>query len=312
MVLVCGDPYEPVTAFLCSRLQMLKIDYRLLDLREFPRGINLDWTWVGGRPCGSISTSDWRIEFDELSGAYFRNVELNESGDEGEKRQSNAQAYAETDARLAAMLNSLSCNVLNRPAVTYSNRSKLYQALLIRRFGFKVPKTLVTNDPEAVVRFFSECDGKLIFKSISGIRSTVRRMTKADFGRLELLQHCPAQFQEYLAGDNIRVHVVGERLFAVRIQCEAVDYRYAGEEGYARKMIPATLPEAVETNCVRLTKELGLTMSGIDLKETPAGEYYCFEVNTSPAFPFYESPVRPVVANALANFLAAREAPGSP
>ena len=122
MVLVCGDPYEPVTAFLCSRLKMLKIDHRLLDLREFPQGIDLDWTWVGGRPCGSISTSDWRIEFDELSGAYFRNVELNESGDEGEKRQSNAPAYAETDARLAAMLNSLSCNVLNRPTATWWTR----------------------------------------------------------------------------------------------------------------------------------------------------------------------------------------------
>ena len=312
MVLVCGDPYEAVTAFLCSRLKMLKIEHCLLDLREFPRGADLDWTWVGGRPCGSISTSDWRIEFDELSGVYFRNVDLNESGDEGEKTQSNAQAYPETDARLAAMLNSLPCNVLNRPAATYSNRSKPYQALLIRRFGFKVPKTLVTNDPDTVARFFTECDGKLIFKSMSGIRSTVRRMTKEDFGRLELLEHCPAQFQEYLAGDNLRVHVIGERLFAVRIQSEAVDYRYAGEEGYGRTMIPARLPEDVETNCVRLTKELGLTMSGIDLKETPEGEYYCFEVNTSPAFPFYESPAQPVIADALANFLAGRGAASSP
>jgi ATP-grasp domain len=308
MVLVCGDPYEPVTAFLCSRLKMLKIEHRLLDLHEFPRGAGLDWTWLGGRPCGSMSTSDWRIEFDELSGVYFRNIDLNESGDQGEKTQS----YPETDARLAAMLNSLPCNVLNRPAATYSNRSKPYQALLIRRFGFKVPKTLVTNDPDAVARFFTECDGKLIFKSMSGIRSTVRRMPKEDFGRLELLEHCPAQFQEYLAGDNLRVHVIGERLFAVRIQSEAVDYRYAGEEGYGRTMIPARLPEDVETNCVRLTKELGLTMSGIDLKETPEGEYYCFEVNTSPAFPFYESPAQPVIADALANFLAGRDAAGPP
>jgi glutathione synthase/RimK-type ligase-like ATP-grasp enzyme len=101
-------------------------------------------------------------------------------------------------------------------------------------------------------------------------------------------------------------------LFAVRIQSEAVDYRYAGEEGYGRTMIPARLPEDVETNCVRLTTELGLTMSGIDLKETPEGEYYCFEVNTSPAFPFYESPAQPVIADALANFLAGRDAAGSP
>jgi glutathione synthase/RimK-type ligase-like ATP-grasp enzyme len=308
MVLVCGDPYEPLAAFLCSRLETLKIDHRRLDLSTFPRGADFDLTWVGGRPRGSISTSDWRIEFDELSGVYFRNVELNESDEEGEKTDRKGQAYPETDARLAAVLNSLPCKVLNRPAATYSNRSKPYQALLIRRFGFKIPKTLVTNDPEAVVRFLVECDEKLIFKSISGVRSTVRAMTSEDFGRLELLENCPAQFQEYIVGDNIRVHVIGERLFAVRIQCDAVDYRYAGEEGYSLTMVPAVLPEEVAANCIRLTKELGLTLSGIDLKETPSGEYYCFEVNTSPAFLFYESPARPVVADALAEFLAQPEA----
>ncbi|MBV9876931.1 MAG: hypothetical protein JO025_19540 [Verrucomicrobia bacterium] len=308
MVLVCGDPYEPVTALLCSRLEVLEIDYRRLDLRKLPHAADLDLTWVGGRPCGSMSTEDWRIRLDELSGVYFRNVELSESEEGGEKVDGRGQAYPETDARLAAVLNNLPCNVLNRPAATFSNRSKPYQALLIRRFGFKIPETLVTNDPEAVASFFRECDEKLIFKSISGVRSTVRRMTKADFGRLELLENCPAQFQELVAGDNIRVHVIGERWFAVRIQCEAVDYRYAGEEGYTLTMVPAVLPRDVVTNCIRLTRELGLTMSGIDLKETPSGEYYCFEVNTSPAFLFYESPARPVIADALAEFLAQRGA----
>jgi glutathione synthase/RimK-type ligase-like ATP-grasp enzyme len=308
MVLVCGDPYEPVTAFLCSRLEALKIDYRRLDLGGFPRSADLDLTWAGGRPCGSISTNDWRIEFDELSGVYFRNVELNESEQEGEKTGGKGQAYPETDARLAAVLNNLPCKVLNRPAATYSNRSKPYQALLIRRFGLKIPETLVTNDPEAVASFFAACDEKLIFKSISSVRSTVRRMTKEEFGRLELLENCPAQFQEHVAGDNIRVHVIGERWFAVRIQCEAVDYRYAAEEGYSLSMVPAVLPEDIAVNCIRLTKELGLTLSGIDLKETPSGEYYCLEVNTSPAFLFYESPGRPIIAEALAEFLAQREA----
>jgi hypothetical protein len=77
---------------------------------------------------------------------------------------------------------------------------------------------LITNDPEAALRFYSECEGKVVFKSISGVRSIVRLMDKEDLGRLALLENCPTQFQEYVAGDNIRVHVIGERLFAVRIQ----------------------------------------------------------------------------------------------
>src|SRR5260370_3079759 len=143
---------------------------------------------------------------------------------------------------------------------------------------------------------------------MSGVRSIVRRVNKEDLGNFDLWADRPIQLQEYLPGDNIRVHVIGERLFAVRIQCGAVDYRYSGAEGYARTMVPETLPEEVATNCIRLTKELGLGMSGIDLKETSAGEYYCFEVNTSPAFPFYASLARPAIADALAEFLNAKSA----
>jgi hypothetical protein len=73
---------------------------------------------------------------------------------------------------------------------------------------------------------------------------------------------------------------------------------------YPRTIVPTKIPQNIGANCIRLANELGLAFAGIDLKETPAGEYYCFEVNASPAFPFYESPARPIVADALARFLA--------
>jgi glutathione synthase/RimK-type ligase-like ATP-grasp enzyme len=308
MVLICGDPSEAVMAFLCARLTILKIDHRVLDLRVSPDQFHLEWEWHNGQAHGSISQADWRLDFDDLSGVYFRNVTQAISVGEVEGSEAIAASYPRTNPQIAAVLNNLSCNVANRPVATYSNRSKPYQALIIRRFGFRIPKTLITNDPEAVRTFYSECEGRVIFKSISGIRSVVRLMNRQDFERLSLLENCPTQFQEYLGGDNIRVHVIGERLFTVRIKCDAVDYRYAGAEGYARTMVSTAIPENVATNCIRLAKELGLAMAGIDLKETPEGEYYCFEVNTSPAFPFYESPARPIIADALAEFLAQREA----
>jgi len=48
--------------------------------------------------------------------------------------------------------------------------------------------------------------------------------------RLHLLRHSPAQFQAFIPGDNVRVHTVGDQLFATRIHSEAVDYRYAGQD----------------------------------------------------------------------------------
>ena len=63
--------------------------------------------------------------------------------------------------------------VVNRVAPMGSNFSKPYQAQLIQRYGFEVPETLITNDPE-LVREFRARHGRVIYKSISGVRSIVQ------------------------------------------------------------------------------------------------------------------------------------------
>jgi hypothetical protein len=42
---------------------------------------------------------------------------------------------------------------------------------------------------------------------------------------LNRIRWCPVQFESYVAGPNGRVHTVGERAFATRIETDAVDYR---------------------------------------------------------------------------------------
>jgi D-alanine-D-alanine ligase-like ATP-grasp enzyme len=50
-----------------------------------------------------------------------------------------------------------------------------------------------------------------------------------------------------------------------------------------------------------------LLVAGIDLRRTPAGEWYCFEVNPSPAFTFYQDASRPPIAEAIARLLASAD-----
>jgi glutathione synthase/RimK-type ligase-like ATP-grasp enzyme len=145
----------------------------------------------------------------------------------------------------------------------------------------------------------------VIFKSLSGVRSVVRRMEARDLERLHHLRHCPAQFQRYLPGDNIRVHTVGGELFATRIRSEAVDYRYARRQGATAEMEPASLPPDIAQACHRLAAALGLVIAGIDLKETPDGDYYCFEINPSPGFAYYEQHTEQPISAALAEVLRA-------
>ena len=68
-------------------------------------------------------------------------------------------------------------------------------------------------------------------------------------------------------------------------------------------MVPADLPVEVAQRCIRLTRMLGFHFSGIDLMRTPEDEWYCFEVNTSPGFSYFEQGTGQPISMTLARFM---------
>jgi glutathione synthase/RimK-type ligase-like ATP-grasp enzyme len=192
--------------------------------------------------------------------------------------------------------------VMNPHQAACANGSKPYQQLLISRLGFRVAKTLITTKPQAARDFYAECRERVIYKSISAERSVVKRLTEEDLGRLEHIQSCPVQFQEFIPGIDFRVHVVGRRVFASQIETSSMDYRYVEPDGF-RRIRAVDLPSEIQEKCVALTEGLGLVLAGIDLRRTMDGDYICFEVNTSPAFNFYEAQTGQRIGEAVAELL---------
>jgi glutathione synthase/RimK-type ligase-like ATP-grasp enzyme len=86
----------------------------------------------------------------------------------------------------------------------------------------------------------------------------------------------------------VRVHVVGDDVFPARIESGADDYRYATRQGASVEMTACTLPADILARCIEVSTRLRLPLAGIDLRVTPDGEWYCLEVNPSPAFTFYQ------------------------
>jgi glutathione synthase/RimK-type ligase-like ATP-grasp enzyme len=302
MILIAGGLADSVTELVCARLVERRYSYRLLDLGRYPAGHRVTWRWRDGDPEGEIEGPDWSLDLADITGVYVRFL-----GSEGRLPLNTAPETAdvlraEADAGLMALLEDLPCPVVNRVAGGMSNNSKPYQALLLRSAGLRVPPTLVTNDPEAA-RAFHATHGAVIYKSISGVRSIVRRLGQDGLARLQLLCDGPTQFQAYVPGENVRVHTVGERIFAVRVRSEAVDYRYAHRDGLPVEMEPTTLPRAVEQACLAVARDLDLLFAGIDLKETPEGDWYCFEVNPCPGFLYYERHSGLPISAALADLL---------
>jgi len=194
--------------------------------------------------------------------------------------------------------------VINRYVAMGSNFSKPYQLQLISEQGFAVPRTLVTNDPDEVLAFRTEC-GELIYKSISSERSIVHRLRDADLPRLDRIRWCPVQFQEFVDGPNVRVHTVGDRVFATRIDTDAVDYRYAVRQtGRSANFRAVELDDEIQQRCVRLASTLGLDVAGLDLKLASDGRVVCLEVNPSPVFSYYEQFTDQPISDAVAAMLA--------
>ena len=92
----------------------------------------------------------------------------------------------------------------------------------------------------------------------------------------------------------------GEKVLTVRISSEDTDYRYGLSE-----IEPAELPGDVEKMCIKITKGLGLKFSGIDLRKSSSGKWYCFEVNPSPAYSYFQLKSGVPISNALAGYLSA-------
>jgi glutathione synthase/RimK-type ligase-like ATP-grasp enzyme len=199
---------------------------------------------------------------------------------------------------------------VNRLAAMASNNSKPYQAQFIQRHGFLTPETLITNDPDAATTFCEHHAGRVIYKSISGVRSIVQAWDPAaDLANLGRIRHCPTQFQEQVPGFDVRVHVIGELTLAIRIAADATDYRYAMQQtGAAATLTAYDLDPEVAANCVALSQALELDFSGIDLRFAPNGDVYCFEVNPCPGYTYYEAHTGQPIAARLAEYLTEDDA----
>jgi hypothetical protein len=258
---------------------------------------------------GSLETPDQAVDLSAVTAAYLRSYDCRRIPSVRQAGPGSAlwQHALDLEDTLSCWADLTPALMINRPAAMAGNNSKPYQTNQIRDTGFAVPETLVTTDPDAVLAFW-QCHGAVIYKSNSGVRSIVARLTDMHRERLEDVAWCPTQFQQYIPGVDHRVHVIRDCVFASEIHSAPgdvayEDYRYASRDGVEITIRASTLPGDVADRCRTLTDNLGLSLCGIDLRLTPTGEWYCFEVNPSPAFTYYQEATGQPIAEAIAALL---------
>lgn len=310
MILLWGLGTEHPFRVVYEELEQQRAPIFLLDQRDVET-TEIEIT-VGAQIGGTIRQGDRLIDLDAITAAYVRPCDARllpavVRAGEGSPLWRHALGIADT---LTMWMELTSALVVNRFSDMGPNGSKPYQLELIRRFGFNVPETLVTTEPEAVLAFWEQ-HGEIVYKSVSSIRSIVSRLRPEQRGRLADVVHCPTQFQQFIRGTNCRVHVVGAETYACEIFTDATDYRYPADGEV--ELRACQIPAVIEERCVMMAEAMNLPVAGIDLLLTPDGEWYCLEVNPSPAFAYFEAqtglPISAAIARLLASGASARVAP---
>jgi glutathione synthase/RimK-type ligase-like ATP-grasp enzyme len=310
MVVLIGIPSESPNYYLQESLEKLGINYYMFNQRNID-SLNVSYSFNNGRFVSYIEDSGCRLYQENITGFYYRCMDHRELPEYKKAIEGNKPLAEKTDKfywKLNRMLEVWeSPRIVNKPFFMQSNNSKPYQALVITECGFDIPDTLITGDEEQAKAFINSYNNKVIYKSISGIRSIVKQVKPDDLANLAKIRYCPVQFQEMITGYNVRVHVVGNKTFATKIESEVVDYRYASFENKEAKLSVYKLPDDIAQKCVDLSKKLNLYFSGVDLMFADDGRIICFEVNPSPGYSYYQGSTGQSISDELALFLAKKE-----
>lgn len=208
---------------------------------------------------------------------------------------------------------------MSHPTKVQLAESKIYQLSVAQSLGFSLPETLISNDPRQIRRFFEEKQGEIVAKALRlgyfdyGDHQTgvfTSQVNAEDLSEDSPLQIAPVIYQELVPKQfDIRVTVVGERLFAAAIDSQSIpsaslDWRRTETEElphYAHE-----LPAYVKEACLKYVGALGLSFGALDLVLTPDNKYVFLEINPNGQWVWIEEKLGFPISEAIADWLFKR------
>jgi ribosomal protein S6--L-glutamate ligase len=175
------------------------------------------------------------------------------------------KSHTELALSVAASLHAQGARVLNPVPATAAAHEKVLAVQRLRVAGVPVPRTFVTGDVRRL-RDLLEERRPLVVKPVHGYRGVGVHVLRSprDLVALPPLDG-PVMVQDLVAGtgEDLKVYVVGERVWAVRKSFAPGSFSLPG------RPVPVT-PE-VEMIALRAGTASGLGLFGIDVIESPDG-----------------------------------------
>jgi len=292
--------------------------YRL-DTDLYPTEIRLSLPEEEGAGLGRIDGPRGPLDLSEVTAIWYRRSSIGAGIPTDLDPQLRRPSVEESRRMIFGMMAAQEVFTVDRLEVIRRAEHKPLQLRLARRLGLDVPRTLSTNDPEAVRAFARRAPGGIITKMMAsfavyedGVENVVftNPVSDADLADLEGLDLCPMTFQERIdKALELRVTVVGQQVFAASIDSQASprarhDWRRDGA-AMAADWRRYELPAEVAANTLALMDSLGLTYGACDFIVTPDGRHVFLEVNPTGEFMWLVRHAGLPIDEAIAGVLAA-------
>lgn len=285
-------------------------DTVLLNFADFPLRMFVDEHLpMRGKDIFCLTLPDGRrLEMDGLQAVWWRRPQGYGVPAQGMAPEARHFALSETATAFQGMWQCTSCLWVNDIIRDAAASHKPWQLHVAKECGLSVPETLITNNPDQVRAFWDYCRGDVIYKPFIQTFHSWRETRKLKADELALLGNvrlAPVIFQRLIPGAfDLRVTVIGDHVLPAAVDLKKVDYQLdvrLNQSAYERHDLPNQVQEALLT----LMRRLGLEYGAIDLRMTPQGEYFFFEVNPAGQFLFVERSCQLPITETLAQHLAA-------
>lgn len=307
-VLIISNSSDLHADLMAPRLAARGMQCFRIDLDAFPRDYQLSQRFLHGALHGRLRHLPSGAEVDlgqvgalwnRKSGAFtFPSADL--------APQELAYAQQESEQALFGLLYTIDCYWMSHPTALRGAGWKGEQLQRAMCQGFRVPASIVTNDPGEARAFLAALPGEGIFKSLSspllgadkvlegerivtGLATTL--VTQDMLDCLDAVSELACHFQEYIPKQyELRVTVIGEEVFAARIDSQddprtQIDCR---DMSAAVRYSAVRLPADIEQRCLAFVRSYGLAFSALDLIVTPEGDHVFLENNPCGQFLFIE------------------------
>jgi glutathione synthase/RimK-type ligase-like ATP-grasp enzyme len=292
-VLMLTRKLDPETDLIGIRLLQRGIDYSRLNIDDILNNLGIKYTIQ--------QDANMKIEFSiqggildpsKVSVVLLRDFDMRSISFDSDDHLTHTFSFQQWDDAYRSLQMNLKCEWINNPDSTIQSSDRLEQLSTAKTLGFNVPSTLITNDPVAAHDFYYAHHRNIVLKALHyhsiEINDKVFCMythvvQKQDLQLFNDLVYAPCILQQRLdKSSELRVTVVGERVFAVEIESQST---MKGSDNMHRCNL-SDLPKRVinlenttREQCTKLINSLGLRYGAIDFVVDKNAHLYFLEVN---------------------------------